>query len=136
MKDFDTAWLLSRMQKERIQKCSPNESAITSDAVEVESDLHDQIIGECRRRGWPFVHSRMDKATGQAAGIPDFVIATNLPIIELRTLWVECKSVKGKQSPAQRGFQMMLEMNAHSYHLICSFSEFLKLITIKLPFPP
>lgn len=102
---------------------------IKSDAVELEAGLHDAIESECKRRAWPFVHSRMDKATGQARGVPDFVIATNLwNGLNRKVLWVECKSRTGKQSPDQMGFQMMLEKNGHDYHLIRSFTEFLKLI--------
>lgn len=99
-----------------------------AEAYEDEDKLHYDIMDACKHRGWPFVRSRPDRPTGQIAGVPDFIIATNLPDPMRKTLWVECKSRKGKQSPEQRGFEMALSMNNHNYHLVRSLSEFLSII--------
>jgi len=90
------------------------------DAVELESDLQEQIEAECLRRGWPFVRSRMDKKTSFTfPGVPDFVIAAD----NSRTIWMEAKARKSKQTPEQIGFQMMLNRCGHPYHLVRSMSE-------------
>lgn len=98
---------------------------VPMDAVELEASLQEEIEAECRRRLWPFVRTRMNKATTFTfPGVPDFVIALNGG----RVLWVECKSKTGKQTHEQIGFQTMLEITGHSYHLIRSFSEFRKAV--------
>lgn len=109
------AQMLSRTQR------NPSREA-PGGAVALEAPLQDQIEAECRRRGWPFVRTRMDrKTTFTMEGIPDFVIAADGG----KTLWVECKRKNAKQTVEQRGFQMMLERIGHGYHLVRSFSEFL-----------
>lgn len=94
------------------------------DAVELESPLQESIEAECRRRQWPFVRTQMNKATTFTfPGVPDFVIAASGG----RVLWIECKSKTGKQTPEQRGFQMLLSRNGHVYSLIRSMREALDL---------
>lgn len=90
--------------------------------------LQDKIEQECRQRQWAFARTRMDKATTYTMpGVPDFIIA----MLGGRTLYVEVKTRTGKQSPAQKGFQVLLEMNGHEYHLVRSFAEFLTAIKPK-----
>ncbi|MGA2686259.1 MAG: VRR-NUC domain-containing protein [Verrucomicrobiota bacterium] len=91
------------------------------DAVTDESDLHNQILAECRRRLWPVVHSRMDCATTTARGCPDFVIFAN----HSRAFLVECKSIGGKLTTEQLGWQAMLRRNGHLLFVVRSFTEFL-----------
>ena len=105
------------------------DAIIPDDAVEAEFDLHDEIIAACIQRGWPYVRSRTDRATGTTVGTPDFIIATHFTDPKLKTLWIECKSKEGKQTTAQRGFQLLLEMNGHAYHLVRSFAQFVAIIT-------
>lgn len=93
--------------------------------VELESELQDAIENYCRNRLWPFVRSRMNKATTFTfPGVPDFVIAASYG----RTFWIETKSRNGKQTPEQLGFQMMLEKCGHLYHLVRSYDKFLEII--------
>ena len=39
-----------------------------------EAELHAQIIKECMKRGWPFIHNRMDRMSTSTIGAPYFVI--------------------------------------------------------------
>jgi hypothetical protein len=94
------------------------------DAVTDEGDLHDQILSECKRRLWPAVHSRMDMATTTARGCPDFVIFADAG----RVFAIECKTAKGKLTPEQMGWKMLLERNGHRYALVRSFEDFLGVI--------
>lgn len=38
-------------------------------------------------------------------------------------IWIECKTAKGKQSPAQREFQAVVEAEGHSYLIVRSAWE-------------
>lgn len=128
MPTFSPDWLrqhLSKMEKNSIRE---PDTIGGVEAVTEEDQLHYDILDECKRRGWPAIHSRMDKPTGQTPGVPDFIIPTNLPEPDRRTLYIECKAKGKKQSTAQKGFQMVLEMNGHPYHLIFSYQEFLEII--------
>jgi hypothetical protein len=42
-----------------------------------ERDLHEKFEGWCRINGVAVVHSRMDRKTSQACGVPDFVCLKN-----------------------------------------------------------
>lgn len=85
-----------------------------------EAELHNQIIERLKALGWPYFHSRMDKATGRTWGEPDFIIAAP----DGETLWVECKTKTGKQTPEQAGVQRALEKLSHNYYLVRSIAEF------------
>ena len=58
-----------------------------------EGQLHDEILAWCRAKGFPVVHSRMDRPSTSGIGTPDFVVA--LP--KGQTVWVEAKTAKGKR---------------------------------------
>lgn len=89
--------------------------------VEREKDLHEQIIQECKTRGWFYVHSRMDMPTTTACGVTDFIIATS----DGRTLWIEVKRKGGKVTPAQQGTLHWLERNKQLVAVVYSFENFL-----------
>lgn len=93
------------------------------EAVELEGGLHEEIEAECRRRGWAYVHSRMDAPTTTARGVPDFVIAAS----QGRTLWIECKSRTGKQTPEQLGFALQCELQGHVVHVVRSLADFMEI---------
>lgn len=99
-------------------------SPVTSDAVTDEGALHEAILAECRRRLWPAVHSRMDMATSTALGTPDFCIAADGGL----TFWVECKTKRGKLTPEQMGWRMLLEKRGHKYGVARSFTDFLNMV--------
>jgi hypothetical protein len=94
------------------------------ESVECEHDLHDDIEAYCKGRGWYYVHSRMDKPTTTALGVPDFIIA--LP--EGKTLWVECKRKGGKLRAEQQGVAMMLDKLQHHWAVVFSFEEFITIV--------
>lgn len=97
-----------------------------SPACSSESELHDQISSECKRRGWYVVHSRLDRPTTTDIGCPDFIIAAQ----DGRTFWIECKTAKGKTKPAQAAVGLMLAHLGHRYALVRSFEEFLEKVKI------
>lgn len=81
-----------------------------ADPVSSESDLHDEIIQLCKRRGWFYVHSRMDKRTTQAVGVPDFIIAADGG----RTFWIECKAKGNKPTNEQLATITFLKAKGHA----------------------
>lgn len=92
-----------------------------------ESELHYEILAYCRGRGWPVVHSRMDRPTTCHVGTPDFVIA--LP--GGRTLWIEAKSSEGKVSLEQRAWMLWLGQHAHLCAVVHSMDEFISALPIE-----
>jgi len=94
------------------------------DAVDKESELHEQIIQEVTRRGLWFVHSRMDRPTTTARGVPDFIIANKGG----QTLYVEAKSKTAKLTPEQIGTLHHLNMLDHKTAVVYNIEQFLKLL--------
>lgn len=88
-----------------------------------EAKLHEQIIADCQRRGWYYVHSRMDQPTTQEAGTPDFIIYAE----NGRNFAVECKARKGKLSATQQAVAAWLHKLGHEWYLVRSFEEYLHL---------
>lgn len=96
------------------------------DAVEKESDLHDEIIKFCNSE-WPrlkYVHSQMNKKTTVGIGVPDFVIA--LP--RGNTLYCECKRKGSKPTTEQLGWAKEMSMLGHTVHFVWSFQEFMSIV--------
>lgn len=93
--------------------------------IKNEADLHEQIITECERRQWPYLHGAMNTRTHRTLGEPDFVILA--PNGE--TYLVECKRKDGKLSPAQLAFKVHAETVGHIVHVIRSFQQFLELVS-------
>ena len=87
---------------------------------EIESELHNAIVSECKLRLWPVVHSRTDQRTTTAKGVPDFVIFAERGLV----FAVECKTRKDKLTPEQIGWRVLLERNGHKYAVVRSFTEF------------
>lgn len=110
------------------------QSAPAKSGTDRESELHAQIIKECMKRGWPFIHNRMDRMSTSTIGAPDFVI---LGVYSSRGMqstcspqvyFIECKTSTGKLSMQQLGWQRMAERIGHRVHVVRSFEEFLKVI--------
>ena len=87
-----------------------------------ESDLHEEIFDECRRRGWIALHGSMAERTCRTLGEPDFVILATGG----RVFFVECKSRSGKLSPAQAALKHHAEKLGHAVHVVRSMEEFLE----------
>jgi hypothetical protein len=95
-----------------------------SNQADDESKLHEEILGYCRSKGWPVVHSRMDRPSTSSVGSPDFVVACD----EGRTIWAEAKTGKGKLSTEQHAWIMALKSNGHKAGVVRSLQEFIELI--------
>lgn len=89
-----------------------------------ESDLHEAIFDECRRRRWIILHGSMAERTHRTLGEPDFVILADGG----RVLFVECKSRSGKLSQAQAALKFHAEKLGHAVHVVRSMEDFLKLL--------
>ena len=101
-----------------------SEETQSTEGVDRESDLHDAIIADCRRRGWIVIHSRMDRATTTAKGVPDFLIFAD----RARVFLFEAKRQNGKLTPEQQGFAMAADMLGFTVHVVRSFSEYWKIV--------
>lgn len=96
--------------------------------VKLEADLHDSILDHCRAKGWPVVHSRMDRPATCGVGTPDFAIAMPGGV----TLWIEAKAAKGKQTPAQLAWMAALRRVGHRFVLARSMGDVLEAIASAL----
>ena len=93
------------------------------DSPHREKDLHAQILGECKRRGWLVFHGSMAHSTFRTPGEPDFVI-----LAQGRTFLIEAKTAKGKLSTAQLAVQAWAGGLGHKVHVVRSFAEFLEAV--------
>lgn len=89
-----------------------------------ESELHEQIFAECRRRGWIALHGAMSERTHRTAGEPDFILLAD----EGRTILVECKTRTGKLSVEQSAMISHAAARGHTIHVVRSFEEFLRIL--------
>jgi hypothetical protein len=89
-------------------------------SCENESELQQQIAADIKRRGWVCFFSRMDRKTSARVGTPDFVIALE----NGRTLYLECKTKRGKVSESQAATIAWLRKLSHHVEVVASFQEY------------
>ena len=96
----------------------PPSAPTDTDAIAAgkEAELHQHIINELHRRRWLYIHSRMDRATTTAKGVPDFTIFK--PGGD--TLFLEAKTKTGKQSTEQRAFENAAKASGYQYSIVRS----------------
>ena len=95
-----------------------------AEAVKDESELHDAILAECRRRGWLVIHSRMDRKTTMMRGVADFIVYAD----HGKMFHVECKAKGGKLSLAQREFIAWAARLGHSVDVVTSVEQFMEAV--------
>lgn len=117
---FTTDWLNAQMAKRSaaIQKACDADSG----PVEVEADLHSDIMAACRARGWKAFHGSMAESTRRTLGEPDFVILCDAG----QLLLVEAKSRTGKPSKDQQLVHAHASRLGHTVHIVRSMKEFEK----------
>lgn len=92
------------------------------DAVERESDLHQQIVDWAKAQ-WSrvmLIRARMDKMSTIAVGAHD--ITAFLP--GGKVMCIECKSKGSKLRPEQLAWKLEMERLGHTVHVVYSFAEF------------
>lgn len=89
-----------------------------------EADLHRQIEDNVKTRRWLMIHSRTDKATTTAKGIPDFVLFPGGG----KVVFIEVKVGKNKLSPEQRAWEYCAEVLGYRFFVVRSFAEFIEAI--------
>ena len=94
-----------------------------ADGVAREIDLHNDILSECRRRGWLVIHGRTDRPATVTVGSPDFVILAD----QGRTIYVEAKARREKRSMEQLAFHAWAARLGHTIHVVRNMDEFLNL---------
>lgn len=114
--EADVALHNSRVRKE-------NMIPVAESGCEVESELHGQILDECRRRGWIALHGSMASPTKRTEGECDFCCLLPGGVV----IFVECKTRKGKLSPEQNAMRAWMQKLGHEMQVVRSFAEFLQL---------
>lgn len=97
---------------------------VSDDPVTKESDLHQDIIDLCKRRGWFYVRSRMDRRTTQAVGVPDFIIAADGG----KTIWIEAKAKGNKPSSEQLATITFLKAKGHVAAICYNMADVMGLV--------
>lgn len=92
-----------------------------------EAELHNQIELDIRARRWLYIHSRTDRATTTAKGVPDFVVFSGGG----KVLFIEVKTKTGKLSPEQRAWQYCSEALDYQFHIVRSMADWLKIAAEK-----
>jgi len=90
----------------------------------VESKLHEQIKGECKRRCWLAFHGSMAHRAMRTLGEPDFTIAAN----DGRVFFIEAKTKTGKLSSEQLGVGHLLNALNQRYKVVRSIQEFIDFV--------
>lgn len=96
------------------------EAPAPSKSEQREVELHEEILDECRSRGWKAFHGSMAHRTHRTVGEPDFIIA----IEHGSTLYVEAKTGHGKLSLEQQAVRAHLHKLGHTLHVVRSIHEF------------
>jgi len=95
-----------------------------SKSEEREKDLHNQILAECKRRGWIALHGSMAHSTFRTEGEWDFEIKADGG----RSYMIEAKTSTGKLSPAQLALHAWARKLGHTVHVVRSIGEFLEVV--------
>ena len=94
-----------------------------SRSAESERKLHEQILEECKQRGWLVLHSRLDRPTTTAIGSPDFCVFADGG----RVFLFECKIGSAKLRAEQRAWLAWAQRLGHKAAVIRSLDEFVEL---------
>lgn len=108
------------------------ERVIDANAVDDESQLHNDIIEYCKnqRPPWIYFHGSMAVKTSRTKGENDFHILAN----HGRVFFIECKSKTGKISADQRDIIHWANLLGHMIHVVRSIEEF-KAVVEGMDFP-
>jgi hypothetical protein len=98
---------------------------LSGGGVSKESELHADIVDECKRRGWIAFHGSMAHQTFRTLGEPDFVILSD----DGRVLLVECKTATGKLSPEQIAIHAWAAKLGHQVLVVRSMADFYAALT-------
>lgn len=101
----------------------PTDRPMLGPGPDRESELHDDILAFCRRKGWLVVHSRMDRRTTQQAGVSDFII------ISPDWAWfVEAKRPGQKLRLEQAAFRAQVLKLGWPHAVVHNLQEFIEAI--------
>jgi len=126
--ELDYQRMLARTELERDKICGRDKIAQAT-PCELEGPLHDDILAECRRRGWIAIHSRMDVPATVKFGTLDFIIFAGYP----RLYIVEAKRGNEKPSAKQRAMIAWFRKLGWDVDVVRSFKHFLTRIAAEAP---
>lgn len=102
-------------------------AGITVGSDQSEEDLHNEILSECKNRGWIALHGSMAHRTFRTEGEPDFVILAD----NGQVFFVEAKTKIGKLSMQQQGLIRWAALLGHQICIARSIEEFRAIVTPK-----
>lgn len=111
----DYLMMLQRVSKHPVHPC-------IGQPVEDESELHQAILDECKRRGWIALHGSMAHRTRRQIGEFDFTVICDGG----KVLLVEAKSKSGKLRPEQAALHAWAQKLGHKVWVVRNMAEFLE----------
>lgn len=111
------------LRKYEAKHAKPSQSK-PAEGVEKESQLHNDILEECRLRGWIALHGSVAHRTFRTAGEFDFTILAS----DGKVFLLECKTKTGKLSEQQFALHHWAKQLGHNPQVIRSLSEFYEAI--------
>ena len=97
---------------------------MSADPVDRESDLHYEIMEDCKHKGWLALHGSMAHRTRRPPGEFDLIVICEYP----RILLVECKTKTGKLSPEQQAIFAHVRCLGWEPHIVRSMDDWQVLI--------
>jgi hypothetical protein len=91
-----------------------------------EGKLHQDILGEVRKRGWIAFHGSTAHRTRRTKGEPDFVVLGDRG----RLAMFECKTKSGKLRPDQQALLAHAAKLGHEIRVVRSVGDFLTLFDL------
>lgn len=88
-----------------------------------EKQEHDELIRYLEHKGWFYHHSRMDKATTSARGIPDFIVG-----LCGQGVCIEFKLPGRKLTPAQEEWKERATNSRWPYYIFHTAVEAIKML--------
>lgn len=117
VKDASGNWIQPSRQN---RSATAMATGTASKAVEIEAELHAEILEFCKVRGWRAHHSRMDSPSTCGVGTPDFAIAMPNGV----TVWVEAKARTNKLTTEQHAWLAALNILGHVTGVVRNMDEF------------
>lgn len=91
---------------------------------DLESELREEILAECQRRGWIVFSNATHVRSTATVGQPDLIVLAHTG----KTYLVELKSKTGKLTPEQASLFAWAAKLGHKISLVRSLSDFITLV--------
>ncbi len=106
--------------------------AVEKQLNQTEREVHKDIANYLRQHDVWFSHSRMDRKTTQALGVPDFVFCyvSVENMVALVPTAVEVKVGGRKLTSEQESARMLMLSNGWTYHIVANVTQLMEIVKL------